>query len=140
MAKRGQEALAQVPLFSHLSPRHLKRLTHSTSEVRFADGASVVKEGEQGDRLYVIVEGQARVLNERGDIVNRLLPGDFFGEISLLDGGACTATVVCETPVAVLELRRSAFQRVLQEEPRVAINLLEHAAAMLRRLERPIHG
>jgi CRP-like cAMP-binding protein len=140
MAKRGQEALAQVPLFSHLSPRYLKRLADSSREVRFSEGTSVVKVGEPGDSFFVIVEGQARVLDEAGETVNSLLPGDFFGEISLLDGGARTATVVCETPVAMLELKRSAFRRVLQNEPRVAVKLLEHAAAMLRRLERPIQG
>ncbi|MEW6060065.1 MAG: cyclic nucleotide-binding domain-containing protein [Actinomycetota bacterium] len=140
MAKRGREALAQVPLFSQLSPRYLKRLADSTREVRFAEGTSVVREGERGDSFYVIVEGEAKVLDQTGNIVNRLLPGDFFGEISLLDGGARTATVVCETPMTMLELKRSAFRRVLEEEPRVAVKLLEHGAAMLRRLELPVNG
>jgi len=140
VGKRGQEALGQVPLFSHLSARHLRRLADSANEVRYMPGASIVKQGEPGDRFYVIVEGQAKVLNRAGKVVNRLLPGDFFGEISLLDGGARTATVVSETPMTMLELTRSAFRRVLAEEPGVAVKLLEYAAAMLRRLERPVHG
>jgi CRP-like cAMP-binding protein len=140
VGKRGREALGQVPLFSHLSTRHLRRLADSTTEVRYMPGALIVKEGEPGDRFYVIVEGQAKVLNRAGRVVNHLLPGDFFGEISLLDGGARTATVVSETPVTMLELTRSTFRKVLAEEPGVAVKLLENAAGMLRRLERPMHG
>jgi CRP-like cAMP-binding protein len=140
VGKREQQALAQVPLFSHLSPRYLKRIADSTQEVRYMEGASVVKEGQEGESFFVIVEGQAKVLNRTGKVVNRLLPGDFFGEISLLDGGARTATVVTETPMMMLELKRSAFRKALEEEPRVAVKLLEHAAGMLRRLEHPVHG
>ena len=100
------------------------------------EGVSVVKEGDPGDVFYVILEGQAKVVSKSGKLVNRLVPGDFFGEISLLDGGARTASVVSETPLSMLELKRSAFQKVLREEPGVAAKLLEHTAAMLRRAER----
>lgn len=140
MSKREQEALALVPLFSQLSPRHLKRLADSADEVRYMEGASVVKEGEEGDSFYAIIEGQAKVVNRGGKVVYRLLPGDSFGEISLLDGGARTATVVTETPMRMLELKRTAFRRALEAEPTVAVKLLRHAAGMLRRMERPVHA
>ncbi len=140
MGKREQQALVQVPLFSQLSSRHLKRLAESTGEVRYMEGAGIVREGEQGDSFYVILEGQAKVVNVGGRVVNRLLPGDFFGEISLLDGGSRTATVVSETPMLLLELTRAAFRKALSDEPAVAVKLLEHTATMLRRLERPLSG
>lgn len=140
MAKREQEALGRVPLFSSLSSRHLKRIADSTEEARFMEGASVVKEGQKGDSFYVILQGQAKVVNEAGKVVNRLLPGDFFGEISLLDGGPRSATVVTETPVTMLELKRNAFLRALADEPDVAVKLLRHTAGMLRRLEHPMSG
>jgi len=68
------------------------------------------------------------------------LPGDFFGEISLLDGGARTATVVADTPIRVLVLKRNAFRKLVTEDSTVATKLLEYAASMLRRLERPLAG
>jgi CRP-like cAMP-binding protein len=70
--------------------------------------------------------------------VNRLYPGVFFGEISLLDGGARTASVVAVTPLTTLTLRRKDFMKLLQLEPHVAVKLLEHVAKLLRRLERSI--
>jgi len=100
------------------------------------EGASVVKEGDPGDAFYVILEGQAKVVSKSGKVVHRLVPGDFFGEISLLDGGARTADVVSETPLTTLELKRKAFQKVLEQEPGVAAKMLEHTASMLRRVER----
>ncbi len=140
MANREQQLLAQVPLFSHLSKRQLRRLADSVSEQRFMEGARIVREGEEGDSFYVIAEGEARVEDAEGKTLNRLLPGDFFGEISLLDGGARTATVVAETPMSTLVLKRNAFRKILSEDATVAVKLLEYGAAMLRRLERPVSG
>ncbi len=138
MGKREKEALARVPLFSGLSSRHLKRLADSMQEVRYMEGASVVKEGQEGDSFYVIVQGEAKVEGPGGTAVNRLLPGDFFGEISLLDGGARTATVTTETPVTMLELKRTDFLRMVEEEPDVAVKLLSHTASLLRHAERSL--
>jgi len=140
MGKREQEALARVPLFSGLSSRHLKRLADSMKEVRYMEGAPVVKEGQEGDSFYVILQGEAKVVGPEGTAVNRLLPGDFFGEISLLDGGARTATVTTETPVTMLELKRTAFLMMLKDESDVAVKLLSHTASLLRRTERSLSG
>jgi CRP-like cAMP-binding protein len=140
MAKREQEALARVPLFSGLSSRHVKRLADAMQEVRYMAGASVVKEGQEGDSFYVILQGEAMVVASDGTAVNRLQPGDFFGEISLLDGGARTATVTTETPMTMLELKRAEFLRMVEDEPDVAVKLLSHTASLLRRAERSLAG
>lgn len=96
------QALAGVPLFSGLSKRQLRRLAEVGREVSVKEGWRVVGEGEPEDDLSVILEGEAKVVNRAGRTLSRLLPGDFFGEISVLDGGARTATVVAETPMALL--------------------------------------
>jgi CRP-like cAMP-binding protein len=137
---RGKDVLAQVPLFASLSARHRRRLADSVKEARFMEGAKVVREGEVGESFFVILEGEARVENAKGMVVNRLYPGEFFGEISLLDGGERTATVVAETPLVTLELTRRAFRKVVEQEPGVAVSLLEYGAGLLRRLERPLVG
>jgi len=140
VSKRAREALAQVPLFAPLSPRHLKRIADVTEEHRYMEGAAVVREGDSGDTFYVILEGGAKVVSKAGRVLAQLVPGDFFGEISLLDGGPRTATVVATTPLVMLGLSRGAFQKLLSTEPAVAVKLLQHVAAMLRRLERPASG
>lgn len=140
MAIRRRDVLAQVPLFFDLSSRHLKRLADRMEEQRFMEGASVVRHGEVGDTFYVIVEGEAKVIGSGGRVVHRLQPGEFFGEISLLDGGPRTATVIAETPMLMLTLARSAFRELIEVEPRVAVGMLKHVASMLRRLERPASG
>ena len=136
MPKRERDALARVPLFAGLSPRQLRRLADLTEEHRYMEGATVVREGDVGDSFYVIREGQAKVVNASGRVVNRLRPGDFFGEISLLDGGPRTASVVAETPLTMHVLSRKDFLRVIQQEPAVGVKLLAHAAGLLRRMER----
>jgi CRP-like cAMP-binding protein len=138
VSDRAREAIARVPLFSSLSPRYRKRLADLTEEQRFMAGAYVVQEGEIGDTFYLILEGEAKVTDGTGRTVNRLYPGVFFGEISLLDGGARTATVIAETPLTTLTLRRKDFMKLLQQEPHVAVNLLNHVAGLLRRLQRSI--
>jgi len=132
--------LPQVPLFADLPPRYLKRLGDRMEEQRFMEGASIVRYGEPGDTFFVIAEGEARVVSMGGRVVNRLRPGDFFGEISLLDGGPRTATVVAETPIRTFALSRPAFRELIEYEPAVAVGLLKHASMMLRRLERPASG
>jgi CRP-like cAMP-binding protein len=139
-SKRARDSLAQVPLFAGLSPRHLKRIGDLTEEVRFMEGASVVRQGDAGDTFFVILEGEAKVAGPSGRVVNRLRPGEFFGEISLLDGGLRTASVVAETPLTTLALSRASLLRLVQREPAVGVRLLGHVAMMLRRLERSASG
>jgi CRP-like cAMP-binding protein len=80
------------------------------------------------------------VTSRAGRVVNRLRPGDFFGEISLLDGRPRTASVVAGTPLTMLALPRNAFLKMIRQEPEVGAKLLSYAASMLRRLERPTSG
>ena len=94
MAKPKLEvALAGVPLFEGLSKRQLKKVALVAELVDYMDGHSIVKEGDIGDSFFVVLVGQAKVV-VKGRTVNRTLPGDHFGEISLLDGGPRTASVV----------------------------------------------
>ena len=133
MPKRERDALAQVPLFAGLAPRYLKRLADLTEEQRFMEGARVVREGDIGDTFYVILEGEAKVVSGSGRTLHRLRPGEFFGEISLLDGGPRTASVVADTQLTMLALPRAGFLRAIELEPAVGVKLLAYVATMLRR-------
>lgn len=140
MSKRAREALARVPLFANLSPRYLRRIAELCEEQRYMEGATIVRAGDIGDTFYTILEGQAKVVSPKGKVLNRVYPGDFFGEISLLDGGPRTASVVAETPMTMLGLSRGNFQSILAAEPAVAVKMLQHSAGMLRRLAHPTTG
>ena len=85
----------------------------------------------------MIVEGEVKVLL-RGRVIGRAGPGEFFGEISLLDGGPRSATVVADTPVVAIRLFKSSFDRVIKQEPKVAAKILAVVARRLRDAERTI--
>lgn len=138
MANRKLEAvIATVPLFESLSKRHLRKIAGLTSTVRYHEGATVIREGDPGDAFFVAVAGRAKVV-ARGKTVHRLIPGDHFGEISLLDGGRRSASIVTETPVTLLRLSRASFLKVVKEDADLARALLASLARMVRRVDRSL--
>src|SRR2546429_5044509 len=116
MARREPDLLACVPLFGGLSKRHLRDIVSIGEQRRYDEKATITKEGKPGDDFYVIFAGEAKVIRG-GRTVNRLMPGDYFGEIALLDGGPRTASVVAETPVEVLAVNRKPFHTMLKRDP-----------------------
>lgn len=139
LGKRGTEILASVPLFSGLSKRHLHTLARLADEVAFRKGASVVQEGQLGETLFVILEGEAKVVRG-GRRIATMLPGDFFGEISLLDGGPRTASVVAVTPLVAVRIHRRPFLKTLAAEPDMTTKVLVELTGRLRRAQRPVTG
>ena len=137
LGKRGVDLLGRVPLFAGLSRRHLRQLAEHADIVSFREREPIVETGQPGGTFYVILEGAAKV--SRGNAsLGRLEPGDFFGEISLLDGGPRTATVVAETPVTAIRVFKRSFDRVVAQEPGVASKILAVVARRLRDAERSI--
>jgi CRP/FNR family transcriptional regulator, cyclic AMP receptor protein len=140
MAKApGIGLLAVVPLFEGLSAKHLRRIRDLAEPADYMAGASLVKQGAPGDAFFVILQGSAKVVVGKRTI-NRLMPGDYFGEISLLDGGVRTASVVSDTPMKVLMVDRSKFIRLLEREGAIAVALLEGLARAIRRTDRSLAG
>jgi CRP-like cAMP-binding protein len=129
--------IATVPLFESLSKRHLRKIAGLTKTLEYDAGDTVIEEGDPGDAFFVTVAGQAKVL-ARGKTVHRLIPGDHFGEISLLDGGPRSASVVAETPLSVLRLTRASFLRLVKEDADLARALLASLARMVRRVDRSL--
>jgi CRP-like cAMP-binding protein len=132
-------ALSAVPLFEGLSSRQLRQIAGVADVADFMAGSSIVREGEPGESFFVILSGEARVV-VRDRTVHRSVPGDHFGEISLLDGGARTASVISETPMTLLMIGRREFQRVLRKDPTLAMHLLKSMARTIRRVNRSLSG
>lgn len=103
------KALAQVPLFAHCTSKDLEFVASRTDEVEAPAGRQLVRQGAPGDTFYVLLEGEADVEVD-GSRRSTLGPGDFFGEISMLDLGPATATVVTRTPTRLMVMSHSQFR------------------------------
>jgi CRP/FNR family transcriptional regulator, cyclic AMP receptor protein len=137
LGKQHADLLKGVPLFSELSRRHLRRLAERADEVEFAKGEVIVEAGARGGAFFVILSGQARVTKD-GRTLARLGPGDFFGELALLDGGPRSATVTAATELIAVRIFKRAFDRLVAEEPLVGAKMLGVLAARLRAVERSL--
>lgn len=126
-----QAQLKAVPFFSGLSKRELDAVAREVDELDFPAGRELIRQGEFGHEFFVIVEGTAAVLQDGAEIAE-MSPGDFFGELALLDAAPRTATVEAESEVLTMRLGRTAFQKVLDSEPKVALAMLRTLAARMR--------
>lgn len=127
--------LRKVALFSVLSEDELARFARAGMTTEHAAGDLLADEGVVAHRFHLVLSGAAVVERARKEIA-RIRAGDFVGEISLLGGGHATATVRCTEPTTCFTLEREPFWEVLDEEPRIALRILEVVA---RRLERELH-
>jgi CRP-like cAMP-binding protein len=128
------DVLRALPLFSKLSTRHLRQVAKLAQFVDFAPGEAVVIAGETGDAFYLIVSGKAEV--RARPRAGALGPGDFFGEMALIDGEPRSATIAAKTELHAMKLARRPFMKLLDQEPRVALALMAELAGRVRRLER----
>ena len=123
--------LAKVPIFSGCSKRELQLIARAAKEVNHKEGTVIAREGERGIGLFLILEGECKV-SIGGRTKAKLGPGDFFGEVALLDGGPRTATVTAMTPVKLLGITGWVFRGLLMEHPTIALKTLEGVAGRLR--------
>lgn len=125
------ERLSQVPLFSECSAKELEHLSRVLDEVNLPAGRVMAAQGEHGREMFIIVSGSASVVRD-GEAIADLGPGDYFGELALLDAGPRTATVVATDAIDVLVIGRQQFNTVLDEVPGLARRLLTTTARRLR--------
>jgi CRP/FNR family transcriptional regulator, cyclic AMP receptor protein len=131
MADSRLTALGKIPLFARVPKRHLRTILKRMGEYEHEDGATIVRDARQGEVLFVLLDGSARVVRA-GRTVARLGPGDFFGEIAVLDRRPRTASVIATSPTRVLTLHRDDLREILADEPEVAWALLEGLASRFR--------
>lgn len=129
------ELLARVPLFEDLPRSYLGRLAALATESTYQAGGVIVKKDDPGRAFFVIVQGSARVVKGKSATARteaELGPGDFFGELSLLDGETRTATVVASTALRTIRIERAAFRHLVRDEPNLALKVLEGMARRTR--------
>ncbi len=128
------DLLQGIPLFAGLDRHHLERLGMLTEEVDVAPGKVLIRQGEHGDDLMVVVTGEVGVERD-GARLSRLGPGDFFGEIALIAGGPRTATVTAEAATRLLVVNHRDFHALMEEFPAVAAQVLMTLAHRIRAVE-----
>jgi CRP-like cAMP-binding protein len=127
--------LEKVLLFAGFSQKQLERIARLVGEVEVPAGKRLASPGETGRELFVIVDGHALVTTKRGHTV-RLKPGDFFGEMSLIDGEPRSANVVAATPMRLLVIGYREFWQLLDEALPIVRKILRTLARRLRDAER----
>jgi CRP-like cAMP-binding protein len=126
--------LATVPLFSQCSRAELKNLARLTNDITVPAGHRIIKEGHGAYEFFVIVDGEAEVSRE-GRTVARLGPGDFFGELALLNSARRDATVTAVTAMEIIVITQWDFEQALDATPGLTRALLAGMARRLRCLD-----
>jgi CRP-like cAMP-binding protein len=125
------DTLRNVPLFAELDERELEQLARQMHERRFPEGAEVTSEGAGGAGFFVIGEGNADVA-VGGEHRTSIGPGDYFGEIALIDTGVRSASITAATDLLCYGLTPWEFRPFVEEHPKVAWALLQTLARRLR--------
>ncbi|MEO8252537.1 MAG: cyclic nucleotide-binding domain-containing protein [Chloroflexota bacterium] len=128
------DLLHSIPIFSRFDRRHLERLGMLTEHVDVNPGRVLIRQGDTGDELMIVVSGQVGVERD-GQRINQLGPGDFFGEIALIERGPRTATCTAEAATRLLVINHRDFHAVMEEFPEIAAEVLLTLAHRVRLLE-----
>jgi CRP/FNR family cyclic AMP-dependent transcriptional regulator len=136
-ADQKKKFISNVPLFKGLKDRQLQLLADRMVERTYAAGDTIVEQGQGGEGFFVITTGRAAATRIRADgekiPVNSFGPGDFFGELALLDeGGIRTATIVATEPLTCLILIRWDFLSTLRQDAEMAVIILQEIARRFR--------
>jgi serine/threonine protein phosphatase PrpC len=118
-----RDVLANMPLFSRLSERELLRVMQAVQVREFKDGDVIIREGDKGDELFIVLEGKVRV--SRGEqTLTHLGPGEHVGEMALIRSVPRSATVTAVGPAELIAIRRADFFEILRREHEVAVKML----------------
>ena len=132
-----QELIKQVPLFSDLDKRELQGLASSMKERRFDPGNTIAVEGQTGVGFFIIEEGEATI-SVKGEELNTLGPGDYFGEVALIDDGARTATITAKSPLKCYGITSWEFKPLVEQNADLAWKMFQTMAKMLRASEQRV--
>jgi CRP/FNR family cyclic AMP-dependent transcriptional regulator len=128
---RRAELLGGCPLFRGIDAEGLAHLANVATPVDFPAGHVIARQGEIGTGFFVVISGMVRVVRD-GEVVARLGPGEFFGELSVLDRMPRNATVSAEVDTSCLALASWDFERILLEQPALTLAILRGVATRLR--------
>ncbi len=124
------DLIRKVPLFAHCSKGETAEIASIADEIDVPAGKQLLEEGDRGREFFILLDGSAEVTS-KGQKVNELGPGDFFGEIALVSRSPRTATVRTTTDARLLVITAGSFRTLLEHSPRIQIRVLEALADRL---------
>jgi CRP/FNR family transcriptional regulator, cyclic AMP receptor protein len=135
---------AEGTLFNNLSKEELNQLAQIARERRFDRGQVIFYEGDLGGSLYIIVTGSVKIVimadDGREHILGLLHQGDFFGEVSLIDGEPRSATAIALENVSVVMISRDDFIRLLRENPEMSLKIMVTLCERLRKTDKHVES
>jgi len=130
------QSLARVPLFKRLEPHELEHLAEEVDQVNYPAGETIFNEHDRGDALYILEEGAVRIWVFDEDVkevtLAELKPGDFFGELAVLDRGERSSSATAIVDTHLHRLSSDDFQQFLMDHPDAAIDVICEIAARMR--------
>ena len=130
------DQLKNIPMFRGLPEKDMETLAQEVAERTFAPGETLMRKGDVGDSLFLIVEGGVKIVSEKTPggtlILNRVGPGETIGEMSLLEQTSRSATVIADSPTKTLELKHEAFLKLLQHRPELGLALIRDMSSRIR--------
>ena len=130
------QSLARVPLFKRLEPQELEKLAEEIDQVNYPAGETIFNEHDRGDALYILEEGSVRIWVYDDDVkpvtLAELKPGDFFGELAVLDRGERSSSATAITDIHLHRLSSDDFQTFLIEHPDASIDVICEIAQRMR--------
>lgn len=126
-----EDFLSRVPIFANCTPEEIAAVAGVAQDSDFAPGQIIVTQGTPGQAFYLILSGRVEILRD-GTSLGAFGPGDFFGEMSLLDSAPRSATIRAIEPTQCLMLSSWDFKALLEKYPSIAVKLLEVLSRRLR--------
>ncbi|MHB8509588.1 MAG: cyclic nucleotide-binding domain-containing protein [Candidatus Dormibacteria bacterium] len=126
-----EDVIRRVPIFEQCSKRELEFLASEMDEIEVASGAILTRQGRQGHTFYVLLDGEAEVLID-GTRRALLGPGEFFGEVSMIDRGPATATVIATRACTLMVMSHVQFRDAIRAHQNIAIQVMTAMAQRLR--------
>ena len=137
-ASEAAALLRKIPMFAALDQQLLDGIARSSATSDFGAGSTIAKEGEEGSSLYLILKGGVEVRRARR-VLSRLKQGQFFGEMSILDGQPRSADVLATESTECLVLDRSKFEELVRAHPELALGILKEVVGRLRETSKSVH-
>lgn len=131
------DMLEKCTLWSGLDTQDLKAIVKISKQQKFQSGETIVKKGDEGTGFYLVLDGAVEIRSDR-KILSKLGPGQFFGEMSVVDTQPRSADVAAVEPSRVLFLSSWSFKSLISERPRIAVKMLQEFVRRLRNTDRAL--
>jgi CRP-like cAMP-binding protein len=132
----------RVPLFANLAPADLKQVAAIAQEASFSDGTAIVRQGELGDVMFIVVSGEIRVVNTAGPKeieLARRKPGEYVGEMALISNEPRIASLIAVGSVHALCIDQKSFEALLRDRPDVSLAVIQILCKRLKEASKRLH-